>query len=299
MTATEKKIAKQDEQRAVGDRKRALENAKRAAEEAAAAVRIAAFQPPQATRKEDETEEAFNARRLASEQQYWTDYNALILQQSTAQKAVAEAEFAIQRAADEKKAEAERLALDNRRGLQRRHFEERLANLQSSLANQEITVGQFNQRLIGLFKSFEIPFNKASLKLGGALAEGLHESMKDVRAAAKALAQEVVDRLSEISIRVRVELQDIGNPPGRAAGGSVTGGHAYTVGERGRETFVPNTSGQIIPNGQLGAIGGGAMNVNVYVSGSVVSERDLVSSVREGLIREGRRIGGNLLGGYA
>jgi phage-related minor tail protein len=39
----------------------------------------------------------------------------------------------------------------------------------------------------------------------------------------------------------------------RANGGSVTGGSTYLVGENGPELFTSNTSGTIIPNGQVGA----------------------------------------------
>jgi len=42
---------------------------------------------------------------------------------------------------------------------------------------------------------------------------------------------------------------------GRYAGGPVTGGTPYIVGEKGPELFVPNNSGQIIPNNQLGGSG--------------------------------------------
>ena len=42
-----------------------------------------------------------------------------------------------------------------------------------------------------------------------------------------------------------------------AGGGAVLAGRAYTVGERGRETFVPNTGGRIVPNGE----GGGNVSV--------------------------------------
>ena len=42
-----------------------------------------------------------------------------------------------------------------------------------------------------------------------------------------------------------------------AGGGPVMAGRAYTVGERGRETFVPSTGGRIVPNGQ----GGGNVSV--------------------------------------
>ena len=49
---------------------------------------------------------------------------------------------------------------------------------------------------------------------------------------------------------------DIGGIPdtyvGMAEGGSVRGGMPITVGERGRELFVPNTNGTIIPNHDMG-----------------------------------------------
>ncbi len=41
---------------------------------------------------------------------------------------------------------------------------------------------------------------------------------------------------------------------GRAEGGPVNGGSTYIVGERGPEVFVPNTSGNIIPNHKLGGL---------------------------------------------
>ena len=49
----------------------------------------------------------------------------------------------------------------------------------------------------------------------------------------------------------------------RAAGGPVTGGGSYLVGERGPELFTPGTSGNITPNN---ALGGGA-NITVNVNG--------------------------------
>ncbi len=48
----------------------------------------------------------------------------------------------------------------------------------------------------------------------------------------------------------------------RAAGGPVTGGGTYLVGERGPELFTPNTSGSITPNGGFGG-GGNTITVNV------------------------------------
>lgn len=56
-----------------------------------------------------------------------------------------------------------------------------------------------------------------------------------------------------------------GTPYGKALGGPVQGGQPYYVGERGAEMFVPDRSGFIIPNRDLG---GGGVSVNVNVDGS-------------------------------
>jgi hypothetical protein len=63
---------------------------------------------------------------------------------------------------------------------------------------------------------------------------------------------------------------------GRASGGPVSKGTAYTVGERGPETFVAPSNGTIIPtNGRLPTTGGGwgdgSLNVNVNVSGGLMT----------------------------
>jgi TP901 family phage tail tape measure protein len=49
----------------------------------------------------------------------------------------------------------------------------------------------------------------------------------------------------------------------RAMGGPVKAGNPYLVGERGRELFVPNTDGGIVPNNQLGgALGSVSISIN-------------------------------------
>ena len=79
-------------------------------------------------------------------------------------------------------------------------------------------------------------------------------------------------------------LNDIQNTPVYAANGGPVGmRNPYIVGERGPELFVPNQSGNIIPNHDLAGIGGGATNivVNVDASGSSV----------EGDEEQGRELG--------
>jgi len=51
--------------------------------------------------------------------------------------------------------------------------------------------------------------------------------------------------------------------PGRAGGGSVSLNTPYIVGESGPELFVPNASGNIIPNNRFGASSAPTLVVNV------------------------------------
>ena len=53
---------------------------------------------------------------------------------------------------------------------------------------------------------------------------------------------------------------------GRAGGGSIQGGQASVVGERGPEVFVPNTGGKIVPNYNLRSLGGQSTVVNQSIN---------------------------------
>lgn len=71
----------------------------------------------------------------------------------------------------------------------------------------------------------------------------------------------------------------------RADGGPVTPGVPYTVGERGREVFVPNAAGTIIPNDQLG---GGPITIVNQTTGRIdsVQERRMPDGERQLIISE-------------
>jgi TP901 family phage tail tape measure protein len=64
-----------------------------------------------------------------------------------------------------------------------------------------------------------------------------------------------------------------------AAGGAVTAGVPISVGERGREMFIPNTDGLIVPHHELdewGALAGAGMGGNVVIQNATIgSEVDL------------------------
>lgn len=77
---------------------------------------------------------------------------------------------------------------------------------------------------------------------------------------------------------------------GRASGGSVSAGTAYTVGEFGKEVFVPSTNGRIIPNDQLGG------NVTINLNG-IIDAESARRSIEKLLQDSARRTGAiNLVG---
>ena len=87
----------------------------------------------------------------------------------------------------------------------------------------------------------------------------------------------------------------------RASGGPVTGGSPYIVGEKGPELFVPGSSGNVVPNHEMG---GANIVVNVDASGSAVEGdegqgaelgRMLGAAIQAELIKE-KRPGGLLAG---
>ena len=62
-----------------------------------------------------------------------------------------------------------------------------------------------------------------------------------------------------------------GGYDGKAAGGSVSAGTPYIVGERGQELFVPGQSGTIIPNNKLSG-GGSNININIVTPALIGSD---------------------------
>lgn len=73
------------------------------------------------------------------------------------------------------------------------------------------------------------------------------------------------------------------NYSGRALGGPVMGGNPYIVGENGPELFVPNTTGSITRNDQLG---GGVTNVNFTIQANDAQGFDDLLIQRRGMITQ-------------
>lgn len=108
----------------------------------------------------------------------------------------------------------------------------------------------------------------------------------------------VVDRIKDLIALVKSNplIKGIGSVidnvfgGGRAAGGPVTGGTTYLVGEKGPELFTPNSSGNIIPNGA----GAGRATINLTVNGAIDPEgtaRTIVDVLNRATARGGSGAG--------
>jgi hypothetical protein len=84
-------------------------------------------------------------------------------------------------------------------------------------------------------------------------------------------------------------------PQPKAAGGAVSGGLPYWVGEIGPELFVPAQAGSIVPAGAAGAI---TINSHVTVNGHVLShQQELARVVGDALMHSLRASGVRLPSG--
>lgn len=201
---------------------------------------------------------------------------------ATAKRAEAEREAKKKEKDAEKEATRATLELQALRNLQRRHFEERLAALETQLTAEGAKRGEAQTRTIKLLESFGVNYQSAGQLLGAAFSRGLDESADAVNAAARRLAEAAAAGIRGVTIAATTTAGK--KLPGRASGGPVMAGHAYMVGERGPEVFVPGRAGGIVANGS-----GGGTVVNLTVNGWVGNDQDIAERVRQELVRYGRR----------
>lgn len=275
-TRAEKKLRQMEEARSKSERD-ARERAARAELDAANQA-IAGLAPG-----EGESESDFAARKEEA-----------LARALEAQKALDDALYEQRRANLERQAEQERKNLDDRLALRRRKFQEDLEALAVYAEQHHLKAEELNKRIIKLFGKYNIPWRNAAVKLGLNLAEGLTSAMDSARNAARALAQAVIDQLSNIKVVVQVDVRGSGEAdkrPGRAAGGPVIAGSAYVVGERGPELFVPSDSGRIVPSTTSArAMGVGGTTIQLHFNGPAIgSSREFEDLVRRALYDVSRR----------
>jgi hypothetical protein len=116
----------------------------------------------------------------------------------------------------------------------------------------------------------------------------IHVDASEVRAArAYVLALMAATRAASGTIYINTVYSRSGPPQFRAAGGSVTAGMPYIVGERRPELFIPNQSGRIAPSVPSGGSGGGNVYITVENVNGVQSTSELIQSLQKYAKRNG------------
>lgn len=102
---------------------------------------------------------------------------------------------------------------------------------------------------------------------------GIMMRTSSVSDAFRSMANSIISDIARMAIRQMItapiaQALGLGLSGARASGGTVTGGNAYMVGEQGAEVFVPNKTGTIVPNDQLGG-SGTTVNQTINISTGV------------------------------
>ncbi len=125
----------------------------------------------------------------------------------------------------------------------------------------------------GAVSQFDLIRDSTSAVLDGML-DAVDRFVETGKLSFRDFASSVLKEISKIALESALlnAISGIGIPglkiPGRAAGGPVSAGQPFLVGERGPELFVPPRTGRVIPNGDLAAAaaGAGGRSINVVMN---------------------------------
>lgn len=159
-------------------------------------------------------------------------------------------------------------------------------------ANKKITANAIEGVRAGFAAAQEIDaelqaqaekMNQLYSSIGQTITTGIVDSLTAAVDGTKSLAEVASNTLRSLAnIMLKFGLQTFlgglggGDPSsiftklfggGRASGGSVSSSKSYLVGERGPELFTPGRSGSIAPNGAMGGVNVGTINIQVENTG--------------------------------
>lgn len=172
-------------------------------------------------------------------------------------------------------------------------------NLLTALLNMFVTVYKFIKE--NLIQAIGTDIGNAVNSMGKAF-EWVKGVVKNVFDSIRSFIQPVIDTVngliqkltavksmvssvvSGVTGAIGGAISSIGNVfgGGKASGGSVYSNRAYTVGENGREMFIPNQNGTIIPNKNLG----GGSTINITVTGNQLLDDRAGDKIGEMIIQK-------------
>lgn len=187
-------------------------------------------------------------------------------------------------------------ALNELRGIQNQQMIQINNEMITAIANGN-AVGLIEERKLKLMKEqtdVNLKLNKILeendaifLSAGDMIAQGFEDAILSgeklgevVRALGRDLVRLVFQQMvtQRLAAGVTGVLQGKGFAGFMAAGGPVSAGSSYVVGEKGPELFVPHASGTIVPNNKMGGgsgSGSGSVTVNYNIAAGV-SRAELV-----------------------
>jgi len=156
-----------------------------------------------------------------------------------------------------------------------------------SLATEMIELLKQRAELTSKIKVLETDLQIIAKDAGAMIAQGFEDAILSgqklgevVRSLGRDLVRLVFQQMvtQRLAKGIAVGLAGGGIAGFMAAGGPVSAGSSYVVGEEGPELFVPHASGTIVPNNKMGSgSGGGAGGVTInYNIASGVSRAELV-----------------------
>jgi phage-related minor tail protein len=132
--------------------------------------------------------------------------------------------------------------------------------------------------LLSQRREIETDLGRIATEAGNLIAQGFEDAIlsgQKLGEVVRSLGRDLV-RLVFSQLVTQPLAKGVGNVlrgiPFMAAGGPVSGGSPYVVGEKGPELFVPHASGTIVPNNKMGGgsgSGSGSVTVNYNIAAGV------------------------------
>ena len=159
-----------------------------------------------------------------------------------------------------------------------------------SLVETETLVGNIDKNWAGVKQSIDNVTSAAGI--AAMAAEGIGAAIAAIPTYKKITIDIVYNQKGRpVGVGGEDEFFTDKDVPYGAAGGPLMGNSPYIVGERGPELFVPNTSGNLIPNNRLAALGGGD-TYNIYNNSTGAAALTMAIIAQSHRARLSRSMGG-------
>lgn len=182
----------------------------------------------------------------------------------------------------QQKAQKQQEAHDKEIAAERTRLEQRLAQLQTWLARHPEEYKKMHAKVAAIMVAFGIDAKKWGNKIGANLADGLREQIGEVAAAAKELADAIMDNLKTKSPAKKGPLSTLDHWWDNFVPTLLKG-----LDSRRLTTAMTNAVARPVLTGSTAVAGRGG-DIHIHVAGSIVTEREVADMVQRHLITKSR-----------